>query len=421
MEITAEKQREFAVEVVKRLRKEGYTAYWAGGCVRDQLLGRTPKDFDVATDAVPLQIRDLFGRRRTLAIGAAFGVITVLGPHGAGQVEVTTFRRESTYSDGRHPDSVSFSSAQEDASRRDFTINGMFYDPIECSVIDFIGGHEDLQRRIIRAIGDPEERIAEDKLRMLRAVRFAAAFDFELDEKTREAIQRRAGEIHVVSAERIAEEMRKMLVCDGRSRAVRLFLETGLAAAVLPELVPTSEPGWRQLHDSLDVLTLLKNPGFPLALAALLIDRVQSAGAERICQRWKLSNKETNRVHWLVEHRDAIRDARRRPWSEIQPVLVADGAEDLLAIGEAEATLGKGAAGDVAWCCEQRARPWHELDPPPLLTGDDLKQQGLKPGPIFSVLLDRVRKAQLDRKIETAQQALDFVDQFLEEQGIGNG
>ena len=183
-----EEQRRFAADVVRRLRAAGFEAYWAGGCVRDQLLARTPKDYDVATSATPDQIRTLFGRRRTLAIGAAFGVISVIGPKPAGMVEVTTFRRDAAYSDGRHPDSVTFSSAEEDASRRDFTINGLFYDPVEGRVIDFVGGQRDLAERRLRAIGCARDRFAEDKLRMLRAVRFAAALDFALDDEARAAI-----------------------------------------------------------------------------------------------------------------------------------------------------------------------------------------------------------------------------------------
>src|SRR5688572_4921449 len=178
------RQRAFALEIVEKLRAAGFEALWAGGCVRDELLGLTPKDYDVATSAMPDQIRDVFGRRRTLPIGAAFGVITVLGPRAAGQVEVATFRTDAAYSDGRRPDSVTFTDAEHDAQRRDFTINGLFYDPIEGKVVDFVGGQEDLKRGTIRAIGDPRLRIAEDKLRMLRAVRFAATFNFAIDPDT---------------------------------------------------------------------------------------------------------------------------------------------------------------------------------------------------------------------------------------------
>src|SRR5262245_35516929 len=166
--------RQFAVEVVHRLRESGHQALWAGGCVRDQLMGQLPKDYDVATDAEPDRIREVFGKRRTLPIGAAFGVITVLGRKGAGQIDVATFRCDAAYSDGRHPDAVTFSDAEHDAQRRDFTINGLFYDPLEGRVIDYVGGQVDLEFRILRAIGNPSARIAEDKLRMLRAVRFAA-------------------------------------------------------------------------------------------------------------------------------------------------------------------------------------------------------------------------------------------------------
>ena len=174
-------QREFALEIVEQLRAAGFEALWAGGCVRDQLLGLAPKDYDVATSATPDEIRDLFGRRRTLAIGASFGVITVLGPRAAGQIEVATFRTDAAYSDGRHPDSVTFTTAEHDAARRDFTINGLFFDPVAEAVVDYVNGRDDLERKTIRAIGDPAARIAEDKLRMLRAVRFAATFDFHIE------------------------------------------------------------------------------------------------------------------------------------------------------------------------------------------------------------------------------------------------
>ena len=204
--------RQFALDVVAKLRAAGHQALWAGGCVRDQLMGKTPKDYDVATDAQPERIREVFGQRRTLAIGAAFGVITVLGPKDAGQIEVATFRRDLGYSDGRRPDAVAFTSAEEDAKRRDLTINGIFFDPVAEQYLDFVGGQEDLKNHVIRAIGNPHERFAEDKLRMLRAVRFAAMFDFSLDAATKAAVQAMAGEINVVSAERIAAEMRLMFV-----------------------------------------------------------------------------------------------------------------------------------------------------------------------------------------------------------------
>jgi tRNA nucleotidyltransferase/poly(A) polymerase len=412
--VTPEDQRRFAVEVVRRLRGAGFEAYWAGGCVRDQLWGRTPKDYDVATNAVPEQVRELFGRRRTLAIGAAFGVIAVIGPRGAGTVEVTTFRRDAPYSDGRHPDSVSFSSAEEDASRRDFTINGLFYDPSEQRVIDFVGGQEDLAQRRLRAIGDPRHRFAEDKLRMLRAVRFAATFSLSLDPQTREAIAAMAGEIRIVSPERIAMEMRWILADAGRATGVRLLCETRLAEAILPEIVPGDETAERRLDETLGRLARLPaEAGFPLALAAVMSPFVDAEGAMAVCDRWRLSNKETERIVWLVRHHAALLDAAAIRWSMLQPLLVAEGIEDLLALTEAGSSAGAAAA---AHCRSLLAQPRAALDPPPLLTGDDLRAEGLPPGPQYRTFLDRLRAAQLDGTIGDKTEALASVKKWMAEE-----
>jgi poly(A) polymerase len=415
--LVPEQQRRLAADVVRRLRDAGFLAYWAGGCVRDRLLGRTPKDYDVATDATPPEIRRIFGLRRTLALGAAFGVITVLGPRRAGQIEVATFRRDAAYSDGRHPDSVSFSTAEEDASRRDFTINGLFYDPIREEVIDFVGGQEDLERRVIRAIGDARQRFGEDKLRMLRAVRFTAAFDFTLDEATLAAIQEMAGQIPVVSPERIAAEMRLILVDRSRSTAIRLLLETGLAAVVLPEVVPADPRGHKRLEETLCVLERLRRPRFALALAALLHRHVDKPQALDVCRRWRLSNHETRRVGWLVEHRAALGGAPSRRWSTVQRLLVAKGIDDLLKLNEAAASAGCGdvSTAEVGWCRAKLAQPREVFNPPPLLTGDDLIRHGVPAGPAYRVLLERVRNAQLDEQIRTQADALELVDRLLEE------
>lgn len=386
--------------------------------MRDQLLGRTPKDYDIASSATPPQIRELFGHRRTLAIGAAFGVITVLGPKPAGMIEVATFRQDAEYSDGRHPDSVTFSSAEEDAARRDFTINGLFYDPVEQRVIDYVGGREDLDRRVIRAIGRPEQRFAEDKLRMLRAVRFAATFDFQLEADTAAVVCRMADQVTVVSPERIAMEIRRMLVDPRRAEAVRLLVETGLAGAVLPEIVPTDTRRRESLERALAVLAQLREPGFPLALATLLGEFVNRADAHEVCLRWKLSNKETYRVDWLIECRVAICDAKLMPWSHLQPYLAAPEIEDLLALNEAaaEAGLYAGVEPDVvAYCRKLLQMPEEELNPPPLLTGDDLIAHGIPSGPRYRILLERVRDDQLDGWIETKAEALSIVDQLLKE------
>lgn len=407
--VLPEKQRQFALEVVRRLREGRFEAYWAGGCVRDQLLGRTPKDYDVATSARPQQIRELFGRRRTLAIGAAFGVITVLGPRGAGPIEVATFRQDAAYSDGRHPDHVTFSGAREDALRRDFTINGLFYDPVGQRVIDYVGGSEDLKRRVIRAIGDPEERFREDKLRLVRAVRFAAEFDFAIEPATREAIERMAAQITVVSPERISQEMHRILVGANRAQGVQLLVETGLAAAILPELNTAPEAKERLLL-TLAILSQLREPTFPLALTALLHLWVDPAEAEAVCRRWRLSNHQTQRVCWLVRHHASLEAARSKPWSALQPILVDEGRDDLLQLAEARALAGLGDREEVAFCRQLLERPAEQLDPPPLLTGDDLIGHGIRPGPQFKSLLQAIRDAQLDDQIHTKADALALVD-----------
>ncbi len=410
-----EEQRRFAADVVRRLRVAGFTAYWAGGCVRDQLLGRTPKDYDVATSATPEQIRSLFGRRRTLAIGAAFGVISVIGPKAAGMIEVATFRRDAAYSDGRHPDSVTFSSAEEDASRRDFTINGLFYDPIEERVIDFVGGQRDLAERRVRAIGCAHDRFAEDKLRMLRAVRFTAAFDFTLDDDARAAVAEMASQLHVVSPERIAMEMRRLLTDPRRAAGVRLLLETGLAAEVLPEIVPRDETERARLDDTLQLLSRLPGDvGFPVALAALLLPRVDAEGAQKVCRRWRLSNKETDLTGWLVQYHAAIDGATTMPWSKLQPLLMAEGIGDLLTLAEAAAPSGSEAA---AHCRRLLAQPREALDPPPLLSGDDLLTSGIPSGPQYKMLLERIRAAQLDGEARTKAEALAMVKKWMVDSG----
>jgi poly(A) polymerase len=219
--MAAEKsQREFALDVVKRLRDAGHNALWAGGCVRDQLLGLSPKDYDVATSALPDAVRDLFGRRRTLAVGASFGVITVLGGKPLEPIEVATFRTDGDYRDGRRPESVAFTDAEHDAQRRDFTINGLFYDPLEERVVDYVGGVADIEARVVRAIGDPRRRFGEDKLRMLRAVRFAATYGFALDPDTLAAIRDMAAGVTAVSGERIGGELRRVLTHRLRRRGV---------------------------------------------------------------------------------------------------------------------------------------------------------------------------------------------------------
>ncbi|HEY7327131.1 MAG TPA: CCA tRNA nucleotidyltransferase [Gemmataceae bacterium] len=456
-------ERDFAIDVVRRLRDAGHEALWAGGCVRDELLGLVPKDYDVATSALPEQVRRLF--RRTVAVGMSFGVIEVLGPHSSSgilKVQVATFRSDVSYSDGRRPDAVVFSSSREDALRRDFTINGMFFDPLENRLIDYVGGQEDLQAQVLRAIGNPTQRFEEDKLRMLRAVRIATRFNLEIEHTTAEAIRDQAPQISVVSAERIAEELRKLLVDRHRARGMRWFMDLGLAKPILPELLPMrglpqglpgpdspplpppGMPGQAATDGALDlwehVLRVLENlgpePSFPLAMATLLHDvgkprivgrtpdrytfynheHVGRRMAAEICERIKLSNEEQKRIEWLVEKHQILSDARQMRPSKLKTLLIHPGIRELLDLHRADALAARRSTDHVEYC-EQLLRQWtkEDLDPPPLITGDDLIQAGYKPGPLFKKILDAVREAQLDGTIRTKEEAWEIVRRLAAE------
>jgi poly(A) polymerase len=412
--------REFAIDVVRRLRQSGFEALWAGGCVRDELLGVTPADYDVATSARPEDVVRTFAR--TVEVGAAFGVVEVIGPRRFDGthpiVQVATFRSDGAYIDGRRPESVVFSSAEEDAQRRDFTINGMFFDPIECKVIDYVGGQADLQAGVLRAIGDPRARFREDKLRLMRAVRMAARFDFPIESVTAAAIREMAGELNVVSAERIADELRKMLIHPNRASAVRQMDELGLLRQVLPE-APTGDV-WQHI---LRVLELLEGPrwpeptavSFPLAMAALLHD-VGKKVAGVACRRLKLSNAETTRIEWLVEKHRYLDEAPTMRVSKLKPILVHPGIGELLALHRADALASGRSIAHVEFCEKMlRETPAEELNPPPLLTGDDLITLAWEQGPVFKTVLDAVREAQLEGMIRTKEEAVWLAEQIRQQ------
>jgi poly(A) polymerase len=405
----ASPQREFALEVVRKLRAAGFEALWAGGCVRDQLLGLSPKDYDVATSAKPEEIRAVFGERRTLAIGASFGVITVLGRRHQGQVEVATFRTDAEYSDGRRPDSVHFTTAEHDAERRDFTINGLFFDPITEEVVDYVGGRDDLERKLIRAIGDPRLRLGEDKLRMLRAVRFAAAFHFAIEPNTLAAIQSMAAEVTTVSAERIGAEVRRMLLDSNRAVALDLSRETKLLARVLPEVDVLTTTDFAETRR---ILAALDEPTLALALAALLLKVGDTHSPSIVGRRLRYTNREIERATWLLAHLSVLRDAPHAPWPRLQRVLVHDGAGELVAL---LASIGGPADAALTFARERLAWPAEKLNPRPLIDGSDLIGHGLAPGPDFTRLLELVRDAQLRGEIETTLGALTLVQRILDE------
>ena len=386
-------ERDFAIEAVRTLQHAGFRALWAGGCVRDELLGLAPQDYDVATDARPEQVQKLF--RRSLAIGAAFGVIEIIGPRLADgthhTIEVATFRSDGSYTDGRRPDSVVYSSPEEDAQRRDFTINGLFFDPIAEQLHDFVGGQADLRAKILRAIGDPMSRFIEDKLRVLRAVRIAARFELSIDPATLEAAKRIAPEIAVVSAERIAEELRKLLAHPNRARGVELLNRFDLSLTLFHEL-----------RQPLAVSPLPPEATFELALA-LILSTLTKKQVEAVADRLKLSTAEKSRIAWLVANRDSLVAAESMKLSKLKPILAHPGAAELV-------ELHRAIGHNVAFCERMlNETPPEELDPPPLVTGEDLIAMGLKPGPRFKPLLDAARAAQLDGEIRSKEDGLRFV------------
>ncbi|MEM8875706.1 MAG: CCA tRNA nucleotidyltransferase [Planctomycetota bacterium] len=369
-------ERDIAKQIVRTLRNAGHVAYFAGGCVRDELLGLDPKDYDVATDAPPSRVRELFPR--TQAVGEHFGVILVR--LDGVQTEVATFRNDGNYTDGRRPDAVEFTTAEEDAKRRDFTINGLFFDPIDEVIHDHVGGQADLKAKVLRAIGDPAERFAEDHLRLLRAVRFAARFGLEIEPATRTAIVANADKLKLIAPERVGDEMRRMLTGDDAERAVALLTTSDLLSVVF-----RSGPG-----DSLrSSLGFVRGASFGGSLAMLTSD-------VSVCRsNMKISNVEADRMvavmHWFDRLRDdgSLATARR---------FVADPA-----CSDTEAFAQSRSAALPEAVEAAKSMP---IGPEPLLTGGDLIAAGWEPGPAFSCVLEAVYDAQLEERVSTREEAL---------------
>ena len=367
-----------------------------------------PIDYDIATSAKPEELKPLF--RRCNFFGASFGVVEVLGPRGDDgewlKVQVATFRTDGTYSDGRRPDAVVFSSPEHDAARRDFTINGLFFDPVSQRVIDFVGGRADLEARILRAIGDPGLRFAEDKLRLMRAARMAARFELTIDPTTGDAIRAMAPQIRVVSAERIAEELRKMFENEHRVRGVELLRDFGL----LHEILPESKAATDSVRATLQALT---TPNFPVVLLAVCTG-APAASFQAIVQRLKLSNEERDRVIWLAKHRTALEAAPELPRSKLFPILAHAGSRDLVALATADGSARKVPPVGAEYCSAiLRDLEPIQLNPPPLVTGDDLQTMGLKPGKEFKTILETIRCMQLNGELLTNDQAREKVRKLV--------
>ena len=439
-----------ALEIVKALRATGHQAYLAGGCVRDLLLGHSPSDYDVATSATPDLVLDMFPR--TFAVGAHFGVVLVAA-EGAGLVtEVATFRSDGAYSDGRHPDAVRYTtSAKEDVQRRDFTINGILLDPLHdkddlrAAVLDYCGGVADLDAGILRAIGRAEQRFAEDHLRMLRAVRFAARFGFEIEGGTKRAIRALAAQIHSVSRERIREELTKMLTEGRARRAFELLDETALLHEVLPEIErmkgveqpPQFHPeGDVWIHTLMLLEQLEPDCSMTLAWSALLHDvgkpptfrvapdrirfdghvEVGVAMAAEICRRFRFSNDETSQILALVQNHMRFGEVEHMRTSTLKRFFRLHGFAEHLALHRMDVMASNRNLHYWQFARDRwQSMPEETVRPQPLITGRELIAAGYRPGAQFREMLSAVEDAQLEGSITTAEEAMRFV---LEKFGV---
>src|SRR5882762_260692 len=440
-----------AIGIIRTLRERGHQAYLCGGCVRDLLLGREPADYDVTTDATPDQVMRIFPE--TYAVGAQFGVVLVpISGESANEpetappsskvntVEVATFRSDVGYSDGRHPDEVRYSKdPREDVVRRDFTINGLLMDPITGEVLDFVEGRKDLDAHTIRAIGDPEMRFGEDKLRMLRAVRFAARFEYQIDPPTFAAVERLAPQIDQVSHERVRDELTRMLR-EGHARQAFLLLDkSGLLDEVLPEISAmkgVEQPP--QYHPEGDVfvhtLLLLQNLPRPcpatLAWGALLHDvgkpptfrvapdRIRFDGhvdvgvkmAQEICRRLRFSNEDTDQTLALVKHHMRFAHVAQMKESTLRKFLRMPGFEEHLELHRMDCQSSHGDLTSYKFIKEKIASiPPEKMRPVPLLTGDDLIAAGYAPGPGFKEILSAVEDGQLESRLQSKDDAMEFI------------
>lgn len=424
-----------AFAIVRRLRDQGFVAYLAGGCVRDRILGVKAKDFDIATDARPEVVQSLFPN--TIPIGAKFGVVVVVSDGDA--FEVATFRADAPYLDGRRPSAVHFGTLEADAMRRDFTIGGMYYDPAADRVIDLVGGRRDLRAGIIRAIGNPRERFAEDRLRMLRAIRFAARLNFEIEPATMDAIRRAAPAITEVSAERIGDELVMIMTEGNAARGMELLRHSGLMRSLLPEveaLIGCEQPanyhpeGDVYRHTMLALSMLEYGCTETLAFGVLFHDIAKppcrevkgdkttfyghtergAEMAEAILQRLRRSRFVQKRVAYLVHYHLRLGDAHRMRPSNLKRMLVEEGFSELLSLARIDALASNSYLGFYHFCRRKMTEHAPEqLRPVRLLGGNDLIAMGFTPGPAFKTILKEVEDLQLDGELTDREQALAFV------------
>ncbi len=425
-----------AREVAARLRESGHVAYFAGGCVRDMVRGLAPKDYDIVTDARPEAVQKLFPR--TYAVGAHFGVIIVL--ENGFQFEVATFRSDDAYIDGRHPSAVHFSSPEEDAQRRDFTVNGMFYDPVADKLIDLVGGCADIDAKLVRAIGDPARRFAEDRLRMLRAVRFATVLDYQIDKKTWDALVAGASSINQISAERIRDELVRIFLSPNRVHGWDLLDSSGLMAAILPELEAMKgvlQP--EQFHPEGDVFVhtrlmlqlLPESVSVPLVFAVLFHDvakpvtatvdktgrirfnehdRIGAEMTEAILRRLRFSGAEIESTVEMVRQHMVFKDVPNMRVAKLKRFMARPTFDDELELHRVDCESSHRMLDNYEFLLRRREEFANEpIIPPPLVRGDDLIALGLKPGPKFGEILEAVETQQLEGTLRTRDEALEWI------------
>ncbi len=425
-----------ARRLVRRLTEAGHEAYFAGGCVRDTLLGQAPHDFDIATSARPEQVQELF--HRTVPVGAQFGVIIAV--EDGAEFQIATFRSDGAYIDGRRPLDVTFTTARGDAQRRDFTVNGLFFDPLKNEVLDFVDGRKDLEARIIRAIGNPAERFAEDKLRVLRGVRFSTTLGFAIEPATWEAIRAGAKLVHEVSAERIREELIKIFLSPQRVRGFDLLDESGLLAEILPEVSalkgceqpPEFHPeGDVFVHTRLMLSLLRDEVSLPLVLSVLFHDigkpptmqldetgRIRFNGHESvsatmtdaIMRRLRFSNDEIEATIEMVQNHMVFKDVQNMRVARLKRFMARPTFDDELELHRVDCQGSHGMLDNLDFLKTRREEFANEpLIPPPLVTGADLIALGWKPGPKFKEVLDAVQTRQLEGSLRQREEALAWV------------
>lgn len=425
-----------ATEIVRTLRQAGHIAYFAGGCVRDRLLGKEPVDFDIATDATPERVQEIFPR--TVPVGAQFGVVLVVSQ--GEEYQVATFRADGTYIDGRHPEGVVFTTAAGDASRRDFTINGLFYDPIDRHVMDYVGGESDLQRHLLRAIGEPRKRLEEDRLRILRGIRFGATLAFDIEPATWEAICEYAPRIHDVSAERIREELVKIFLSPRRVAGFDLLDASGLLDELLPEITamkgcdqpPEFHPeGDVFVHTRIMLDMLPETVSLPLVFGVLFHDigkvptrqvdptgRIRFNGHESvsarmtdaIMRRLKFSNDEIEATIEIVQHHMAFKDVQNMRVARLKRFMARPNFTDELELHRVDCQSSHGMLDNYHFLLAKEQEFANEpLIPKPLINGRDLIDLGWTPGPVFKQVLEAVETLQLEGQLTSREEALAWV------------